>query len=157
MSYCLKLDVIGEGGVCGQNGERVTPKHLTRLLAEAQTAALDDTLCGKTINGVFFKQVKQEGWDTSASHAWFLDGRLRGETEGLIVAAQDGVIHTRDYQFRILKKSVSPLCRFGNRWVIYCLAVLLSIGLYTRKDTTGCCTKLYWHSVESTISESQSG
>ena len=89
----LKLDiVISEAGVERQTGEHVLPKYLTRLLAEAQVAVLDNTLCGKTIQGIFFKQTKQEGWDTSGSHAWFLDGRLRGETEGLIVTAQDGVM-----------------------------------------------------------------
>ena len=102
---------ISEAGVDRTNGERIKPKQLSRFLLQAQVADLDDTLCGKTIHGVFFKQAKQDEWDTAGSHAWFLDGRLKGETEGLIVAAQDGVIHTRAYQARVMKKPISPLCR----------------------------------------------
>ena len=55
------------------------------------------SLCQKKIHGVFYKQCQEEGWDTSGSHAWFLDRGLWWQTEGLVVAAQDGVIHTQAY------------------------------------------------------------
>ena len=52
-----------QGSRVRENGY-VTPKKLSSILKNAQVAHLDDTLCDKTIHGVFFKQAKQEAWDT---------------------------------------------------------------------------------------------
>ena len=42
-------------------------------------------------------------------------GRFRGRTEALIVAAQDGVVHTRTYRVRVLKEwdCASESCRLS--------------------------------------------
>lgn len=95
---------IGCGGMCHIQALNLPPQEILGV-------DLDDTLSSKTIHGVFFKQAT---WDTSKSHVWFLDRRLRDKIEGLIVAAKDNVIHTRAYQVRVMKKPVSllPLC-FG--------------------------------------------
>ena len=104
--------LLSEEGARRPSGDRVAPRLLARLLKEAQMEALVDSLCQKKIHGCFYKQCQGEGWDTSGSHAWFLDGRLRGQTEGLVVAAQDGVIFTRAYRARVLKeKNISTSCR----------------------------------------------
>ena len=42
---------------------------------------------------------------------WLSEGRLRPQTEALILAAQDDVLHTRWYQNRILKNSSPLMCR----------------------------------------------
>ena len=101
---------ISEEGVKDSKGEGVSPKLLTRILKRAQFDTLTASLEAKTIHGVFYKQCQEEGWDTLGSHAWLLDGRVQAQTEGLIVAAQDGVIHTRAYQHRVQKKPISPTC-----------------------------------------------
>jgi len=49
--------------------------------------------------------------DFELTHLWLRQGKQRAKTEALVVAAQDGVIMTRAYQSRVLKKSVSPMCR----------------------------------------------
>ena len=91
---------------------RLLPKSALRRVKTAQMEALQETLCRKKIHGVFFQQCLKPGWDTSGSHAWLKDGRLRADTEALIFAAQDGVLHTRAYQVRVMRKPDVPLlCR----------------------------------------------
>ena len=59
----------------------------------------------------FSKQCLKPGWDTSGSYGWLADGRLRADTEGLIFAAQDGVLLTRAYQMRVMKADVPISCK----------------------------------------------
>ena len=60
------------------------------------------------------------------------DGRLRADTEALIVAAQDGVIHTRAYQVRVLKLDVPQTCRV-------CHSAPETVG-----HVLSCCEPLSW-------------
>lgn len=103
--------VLDEEGITNQWGDRDVPSRVTADLQRAQKEALQRILSSKVIHGVFYQQCREEAWDRRGSHAWLKDGRLRSQTEGLIVAMQDGVLHTRAYQVRILKKTISPTCR----------------------------------------------
>ena len=80
------------------------------LVKDAQLEALKCDLMKKKIHGVFFEQCEKSD-DTNGCHLWLRDGRFRAETERLVVAAQDGVILTRAYRSRVLKETVSPVCR----------------------------------------------
>ncbi len=64
-----------------------------------------------TIHGVFYKQSQKKGMDPQGLHAWLADGRLQARTEGFIIAALDGIVHTRAYRARVLEDSVSTVCR----------------------------------------------
>ena len=103
--------VVDEEGITDPNRDRVAPKRLLCFLREAQKEQLEGTLSAKVIHSVFSNQCRQDGWDFAGSHAWLTDGRLRAQNEALIVAAQDGVIHTRAYRARVLKETVSPTYR----------------------------------------------
>ncbi len=106
-----QLDItVGERGVERQ-GVVLSPKAASKLLSAAQNDQLKTTLEKKKIHGVFYSQCQMQGWDTKTSHGWLTNGRLFGRTEGLIVAAQDGVIHTRAYLVRVQKRLISPICR----------------------------------------------
>ena len=100
-----------EEGMFDSDGKAVSQRLLLRLLREAQYSELTASLESKIIHGVFYKQCQEEGWDTSASNAWLLDGRVQAKTEALIMAAQDEVILTRAYCNRMMGKAVSPVCR----------------------------------------------
>ena len=76
---------------------------------------MEETLCGKVIHGVFYSQCREDEWDTDACNSWLVDRRLRSETEGLLVAAQDGAIPTRAFRQRVRKESNSPLCRVCSK------------------------------------------
>lgn len=84
-------------------GNRVSRKVLMAELKAGQHVMLKETLGRKKIHGVFAQQVAEETCDQKATHAWLLDGRLQSVTEGLIIPAQDGIVHTRAYRMRILK------------------------------------------------------
>ena len=101
---------LSESGVY-LDQELVPPRQVSKLVKTAQMEALHETLCQKKIHGVFFKQCLEPNHDTSGSHIWLSDGHLRAETEALIIAAQDGVIHTRSYQVTVLKMDVPQACQ----------------------------------------------
>lgn len=61
-------------------------------------------LRGKVIHGVFVKQVEQEGFNMVASHRWLRTAHLKAVAEGLIVAAQDGVVQTSIPQHNTAKR-----------------------------------------------------
>jgi hypothetical protein len=66
----------------------------------------------KILHGKFPK-VMQEDWvDRSASLKWLQDGYLCPETEGFVMATQDRVIRTDNYQKNILKLDIAD--KFGK-------------------------------------------
>ncbi len=90
----------------------MSPRQASSDVTERQNGAMRARWTSKTIHGVFGKQVLKPDVDKKATHAWLEDGKLQARTEALVVAAQDGVIHTRAYQHRVLRISgVSPDCR----------------------------------------------
>lgn len=114
-----------------------TAAALTRTLRERQKGLLRWHLTEKKLHGVFAKQTRRPAVDRRATHAWLQDGRLQAKTEALIVAAQDGVVHTGVYQTRILKrKDASSKCR--NCESEETLGHILS---KCRSYTSGRCTK----------------
>ena len=63
--------------------------------------------------------------DRKSTNKWLVKGKLKSETEALVVAMQDGVIKTKSYRNRILKESVDPICRLcgvGNETVGHILS-----------------------------------
>ena len=77
--------------------EPVPPRQVSKMLKTAQMGALQETLCQKKIHRVFFKQCLEPDRDTSGCHIWLSgchiwlsDGRLRADTEALIVARKMG-------------------------------------------------------------------
>ena len=81
-------------------------------LKAAQVVKLVQTLTVKPIHKVYYQQASSaDGVDTEDTIAWLSDGRLRAETEGLVMAAQDGVILTNRYKHTVLGMDASPTCR----------------------------------------------
>ena len=81
-------------------------RRVARELWEAQTERLKSNLAEKSHQGSYHRQVTNR-----ESYVWLSEGRLRPQTEALILAAQDDVLHTRWYQNRILKNSSLLMCR----------------------------------------------
>ena len=95
-------------------------------LAAAQAVHLVEALSAKPIHGVYHKQIKAtEEVDQEATFAWLSDGRFRAETEGLIFAAQDGVLLTNRYKLTVLNMgttSTCRVCREGNETIGHILS-----------------------------------
>ena len=49
--------------------------------------------------------------DKKATHKWLMDRKLRSQTEGMLLAAQDRVIQTRVYQVKIMGDPGELFCR----------------------------------------------
>ncbi|XP_030747235.1 uncharacterized protein LOC115875843 [Sitophilus oryzae] len=63
------------------------------------------------LHGRYPKSLQSEGIDLHSSLAWLKDGKLFPETEGFMMAIQDGVMRTRNYEKNILKQDVVDVCR----------------------------------------------
>ena len=63
---------------------------MARELREAQTERLKSNLAETSGDGSYHRQVTNR-----ESYVWLSEGRLRPQTEGLILATQDDVLHTR--------------------------------------------------------------
>lgn len=68
----------------------------------------------KSLHGRHLQQLNQPNVDKKASNAWLRRGELFPETEGFMLAIQDQVIETRNYQKYIIKKLPSDSCRKCN-------------------------------------------
>ena len=96
-----------------RSGELIpTTREGILQLKAAQVVKFVGSLTVKPIHKVFYQQATSaEGVDTEGTFAWLSDGRLRAETEGLVIAAQDGVILMNRYKHTVLGMGVSPTCR----------------------------------------------
>lgn len=66
----------------------------------------------KPLHGKFPNNLIQPDVDIQASNQWLSQGGLFAETEGFIIAIQDQVIQTRNYQKYIMKTGIqSDVCR----------------------------------------------
>lgn len=86
-------------------------KAVLKELRERQMELLKTGLERKVIHGVHARQAQREEVDQRATFQWLKEGMLDAETEGTIVAAQDGVTHTREYERRVLKRETPRWCR----------------------------------------------
>ena len=80
-------------------------------LKKRQEQETEERLHAKTIHGVYARQLAGGNVAAGASTRWLTDGFLQPQTEATIIAAQDGVTHTRAYRTRVLKKSGPAVCR----------------------------------------------
>ena len=96
------------------SSESETPKGMVKFLKHAQLKELQTTLSGKAIHGIYYNQTRRSETDTKCTYAWLTEGKLRSETESLIVAAQDGVVHTAVYKSKIQGNPGSLACRLCN-------------------------------------------
>ena len=62
----------------------------------------------KALHGQFIRKTEELG---VTSWKWLLDGKLKKETEGMILAAQDQVLPTRNVQVKIYGKTGTSKCR----------------------------------------------
>ncbi|CAH3188416.1 unnamed protein product [Porites evermanni] len=68
----------------------------------------------KALHGQYPKILEKPHVDTVTTNKW-LSSNLKGETEGLLVAAQDQAINTRNYQKVICGQQVESKCRLCSQ------------------------------------------
>lgn len=68
-------------------------------------------ITSKPLHGRFFKQLQETHINKELTVKWLNDGRMKGETESLLIAAQDQALNTRFHQRHILHQPVASVCR----------------------------------------------
>ena len=66
------------------------------------------------MHGKFPKYLGKDHIDMELSFEWMKHTRLKGETQGLITAAQDQALNTRYYSKNIIKQGTTHKCRMCN-------------------------------------------
>ena len=87
-------------------------KNLIRQLKKSLESKKMSKIASKPLHGKFFKHLEGAHINKELSVKWFTNGRLKGETESLLVAAQDQALNTRYHQRHILGQSVKSVCRW---------------------------------------------
>ncbi len=130
MRYMVQRKKAGKKGMISQAFEIGTKYGMSNLFQAEATAesprgpgdavkeirlrqkqGLKEVRMGKVIHGIFATEVNKKGCDRVAKSAWLSSGNFQAATEGLIVAAQDGVIHTAVYRHSVLRDGSNPTCR----------------------------------------------
>ena len=91
-------------------GKRVKPSSLVGRLKTAQVEKLHSTLLSRKIHGRHAQELQLPPTNRPASTRWLVEGRLDGRTEADIIAAQDGVTHTRKYLVEVAGHSGPTTC-----------------------------------------------
>ena len=70
----------------------------------------------KPLHGQYLKRLKRPDVNETETHKWLKSSGLKSETEGLIIAAQDQSLMTKQYQSEIMKNGMNPKCRLCNQY-----------------------------------------
>ena len=108
---------FSQNGPIDENGEAVSRRILVGLIKTGQWKQLEDVLMDRKIHGVdipsvrpYQRQVRRAGFDMLKCWGWISQFTGASETEALMFAAQDGVVHVRQYRAMVLGHNVSPIC-----------------------------------------------
>ena len=97
-----------------------TPSQQAKVLKtkakEEGIRQLTTTWEEKRLHGKYPERIKEADVDQDKTHQWLRSSGLKGETEGLIVAAQDQSLFTRNYQANIVKNGADPMCRLCHQF-----------------------------------------
>ena len=70
----------------------------------------------KQMHGQYPKRIGEKDVDHQMTNQWLKTARLKSETEGFIIAAQDQAIKTNYYRSKIFKDGTSPMCRICSQF-----------------------------------------
>ena len=87
------------------------PVALSALVKAEQLEGLQLTLRSKKLHGIYSRVWTDRATDAARSCKWLTDRKLAAKTEALVMALQDGVLHTNVYRAKITKDGTNPQCR----------------------------------------------
>jgi hypothetical protein len=70
----------------------------------------------KRMHGQFRRSLDEKLFDKEQSYRWLKFGDIKGETESIIVAAQDQEISTNCFKRKILKEEIESRCRLCKEY-----------------------------------------
>ena len=89
-------------------------KSLKHMFKSKMKSLKEEKWENKALHGQYPKILEKSHVDSVATNKW-LSSNLKGETEGLLVAAQDQAINTRNYQKVICSQQVESKCRMCSQ------------------------------------------
>ena len=89
-------------------------KALKHVFKSRMKSMKEEKWKNKALHGQYPKILEKPHVDTVTTNKW-LSSNLKGETEGLLVAAQDQAINTRNYQKVICGQQVESKCRMCSQ------------------------------------------
>ena len=89
-------------------------KALKHIFKSKMKSMKEEKWKDKGLHGQYPKILKKPHVDTITTNKWF-SSNLKGETEGLLEAAQDQAIDTRNYQKVICGQQVESKCRMCSQ------------------------------------------
>ena len=90
--------------------ENYTPLNLSKENHQVPTREVEPII-NKALHGKFPRLLEEPHIDKALTHQWIRDGQLYPETEGFVMAIQDRVIRTRNYEKHVLKIKTEDRCR----------------------------------------------
>jgi hypothetical protein len=88
------------------------PNRRRALIKGAENSTLLRRHVDKPMHGMFFRHVEEHGLSKKLTYAFLKSAGLRSETEGFIIACQDGVFNTLVYRSQIMGEEVPSVnCR----------------------------------------------
>uniref|UniRef100_A0A8D9ADV7 Uncharacterized protein n=1 Tax=Cacopsylla melanoneura TaxID=428564 RepID=A0A8D9ADV7_9HEMI len=76
----------------------------------------EETWTQKAMHGQYGREMRQENVNFDKTCKWLYQGLIKGETESLIIAAQDQAITTNYIKKKIHKQDVDPKCRLCKQY-----------------------------------------
>ena len=89
-------------------------KSLKHVFKSKMKSLKEEKWKNKALHGQYPKILEKPHVDSVTTNKW-LSSNLKGETEGLLVAAQDQAINTRNYQKVICGQQVESKCRMCSQ------------------------------------------
>ena len=86
---------------------KIVKEKAKKLLQEL----LKKTWAEKPLHGQFVKRISKPNISKTLTHNWLKSSGLKAETEGLIIAAQDQSLPTKNYQAHVSKTIKDDKCR----------------------------------------------
>ena len=95
----------------------VQAKKIRQTAKKEGQKQLNEKWEDKPLHGQYPLRSKQADVDKKHTHQWLRSSGLKAESEGLILAAQDQSLMTRNFEANVLKNGANPSCRLCDKAV----------------------------------------